>query len=103
VNKRIKRENKKGWRKPDGAIIVDGKSHWRNPFPASVYGDQDAVDRYRAYMRELKVVVPGKYRELIEPLVGHDLVCSTSEDKPSHADVLLELAAEMKKEEKNVN
>jgi hypothetical protein len=54
-------------------------------------------------MRELKVVVPGKYRELIEPLVGHDLVCSTSEDKPSHADVLLELAAEMKKEEKNVN
>ena len=30
--KRIKRSRKKGWRKPDNAVIVDRTSRWGNPF-----------------------------------------------------------------------
>src|SRR5699024_864669 len=30
--KRLKRERRKGWRKPENAVIVDRTSRWGNPF-----------------------------------------------------------------------
>ena len=104
--KRIQLRRTKGWRKPEGAVVVTRSSRlWGNPFrigalipePWSltakyegrvVEDRQMAVDLFESYTQ-----VKPFYAELVrEELAGKDLACYCPLDKPCHADVLLELA-----------
>ncbi|PZR55279.1 hypothetical protein DNL40_02600 [Xylanimonas oleitrophica] len=99
---RIQLRRTKGWRKPEGAIVVTRGTKWGNPFVIThvvptewwvmdvKYADatsahEASVDRYREYLP----TVPDLD---VTELAGHDLACWCPLDQPCHADVLLELA-----------
>lgn len=112
---RIQLSRKKGWRKPEGAIVVSRPSRWGNPFsiipegpgrfrvegepgtperlgaprwhPTKHAAATDAVARYRKWLFHQQ-----RCENLIPELAGHDLCCWCPLDQPCHADVLLELA-----------
>lgn len=117
---RIQRKRVKGWRKPEGAIIVTRPSRWGNPFVVIPAGtDPGLLSRRRE--RGWTVNGPGTFfqgtgtrewaadyavrlyrrwllgsmkrvEDLVPLLRGHDLCCYCPLDQPCHADVLLELA-----------
>ena len=100
--KRIQLSRKKGWRKPEGCIVVARPTKLGNPFrighPAWKFGGQIAKDRadaVRLYAEWAKrpqrdfVIWRNRVRAL---LAGHDLACWCPLDQPCHADVLLEIA-----------
>ena len=87
--KRIQRSRKKGWRKPEGAVIVDRTSRWGNPFKVGDLGIPDnaaAVEAFEHYTN-----ISGTADD-ISKLQGKDLICFCTLDQPCHADVLLRLA-----------
>ena len=119
---RIQLRRTKGWRKPEGAIVVSRPSRWGNPFGMVrddsgerdgwwVQGDlgtpvrlgaprfhdtkhaaaADAVRRYRRWIFHQQ-----RIDSLVPLLRGHDLACWCPLDQPCHADVLLDLANEVK-------
>lgn len=90
--KRIQRQRTKGWRMPEGAVYVGRPSRWGNPWAASVFGNQRAVDRFRAWLDGMARMHPTQYATLLDPLRGHDLACWCPLDQPCHGDTLLELA-----------
>jgi hypothetical protein len=120
VPKRIQLRRTKGWRKPDGAIVVARPSIYGNPFGIYEHckgagGDWGVHDlgRFKApyghgwtrigaasaavnlYQRAfLETYRDGGMHQwtLLNPLKGHDLACWCPLDQPCHADVLLELA-----------
>jgi hypothetical protein len=108
--KRIQLRRTKGWRKPEGAVVVARPSKWGNPY---------RIDEYRAYypdaeVPELRRLVVSDFRGLLEgrwtlddggidgeypsfdairtELAGRDLACWCPAEQACHADVLLELA-----------
>lgn len=108
--RRIQLRRTKGWRKPEGAVVVSRPSKWGNLFVPSNEGhnfwyvtgwgrrfgcERDrtaairlAVDLYRnAYERHAEFGLPDPTE-----LRGKDLACWCPLDQPCHADVLLELA-----------
>ena len=104
--KRIQLRRTKGWRKPDGVIVVARPSKWGNPWRLDgVPGPDDVrrqvcADRFRA---DLSAVIDAPWdgphdiefrviAESIAELRGRDLACWCPLDQPCHADVLLELA-----------
>lgn len=100
VPKRIQLRRTKGWRKPDGAIVVARPSIYGNPYPiggrvstadGKTYGPISAGDCVRAFRLLFEYAGWERYLPL-EPLRGHDLACWCPLDQPCHADVLLELA-----------
>ena len=92
--KRIQLSRKKGWRKPEGAVVVARPSLWGNPFVIGKYSEelgremtrQDTVDQYAAWLEKHCT------SEDFTNLRGKDLCCWCPLDKPCHADVLLRLA-----------
>lgn len=113
--KRIQLSRARGWRKPEGAIVVSRPSKWGNPYRAlpmmsgpgwrvvglgnALWSAEDApwtkleaaaiaVERFAERIR------PGSVTALaIEiELAGKDLACWCALDAPCHADVLLEIA-----------
>lgn len=113
--RRIQRQRVKGWRMPSGAICVDRRTVFGNPFPVDCYGREGAVDRFRRWAtgcgmstREMSessrrdrwsspesvslVTVRAWMLTDLPKLRGMDLVCWCSLDGPCHADVLIELA-----------
>lgn len=84
----------KGWRKPEGAVIVSRPSRWGNPFKISekITADE-AVSLYR---NALAVPRPDMVRVTVEDirkdLAGRDLACWCKIGSPCHGDVLLEIA-----------
>ena len=110
--KRIQLRRTKGWRKPEGAVVVARPSRWGNPFRVAdcieagfAYGEDDArqicVAAFRAWLtgnRWADGSGPAAdkrhadYLASIPELRGHDLACWCPPDAPCHADVLLELA-----------
>ncbi len=96
---RIQLSRTKGWRKPEGAVVVARPSQWGNPFVVEVApphrarrraAQQRAVDLYRrALLHGQLEVVP---LQVVRELAGRDLACWCPLDQPCHADVLLELA-----------
>jgi hypothetical protein len=118
---RIQRKRVKGWTKPEGAVYVGRGSRYGNPFrlvregnlwivrvdPADgvvgrTVGDyvlerqarQVAVDEFRAMFRGPAGWELAEYFAL--RLHGRDLMCWCAEDQACHADVLLELAAQVR-------
>ncbi len=106
--KRIRLSRAKGWRKPEGAIVVARPSRWGNPYTLGAYAD-DYPDHSEASWRRIAVsdfraVLSGRFEwddpettypsvdEIRAELAGHDLACWCPLDQPCHADVLLELA-----------
>ena len=104
--KRIQRKRTKGWRKPDGAVVVDRTSRFGNPYIVGVHGDaQKCVDLYRSAMGGLidntkpphppvvgVIKAQDNLRTYGHLLRGKDMVCWCGPDQPCHADVLLEIA-----------
>jgi hypothetical protein len=111
---RIQRSRQRGWRKPEGAIIVSRPSKWGNPFRVVAVGggfwtvvDDNGVD-YRepstgwadksyAAWKAVSLFVMDFRLELapyppLEELRGHDLACYCPLDQPCHADYLLAAA-----------
>jgi hypothetical protein len=86
--KRIQLRRTKGWRKPEGAIVVSRPSQWGNPFPTA--------DLFRSWLTGYMTHWYPERREVLiwsmQVLNGHDLACWCPLDKPCHADVLLEMA-----------
>jgi N6-adenosine-specific RNA methylase IME4 len=99
--KRFQRRRIKGWRKPDGGIIVDRSTRWGNPFEAldksleeatrvvagfeAMALDPDRADHYPT------ITYPA-ITEMRRELRGRDLGCWCPLDRPCHADVLLKIA-----------
>jgi Domain of unknown function (DUF4326) len=89
--KRIQRHRSKGWRKPDGAIIVTRWTKWANPFMIGEAGIPDAKTAVNLYRRFL--TIPGNpLIALLRELRGRTLICYCKPGHPCHADILLELA-----------
>lgn len=113
--RRIQLRRSRGWRQPEGAVVVSRPSRWGNPFhvkPASsakggppdmwavVYEDRvlvrwddrriaaaDAVHRYRQWVAET-----GMDMDVRTELAGKDLACWCRIGDPCHAGALLEIA-----------
>lgn len=106
---RIQRQRTKGWRKPEGAVIVTRGTKWGNPFRVGDKGVPDAATAVRLFAKMLTPythhgpVVNGSkvadlyvswatIAEIRAELRGKDLCCTCPLDQPCHADVLLEIA-----------
>lgn len=107
--RRIQLRRTRGWRKPEGAVVVARPSKWGNPITTeNTIGCEtkhDAAEMYRALMEYGETVPfprPGQsaqldaHREWVlasaHELRGRDLACWCPIDQPCHADVLLEIA-----------
>lgn len=89
--KRIQRRRTKGWRKPEGAVVVGRPSLFGNPFKVEDWGADGAVEVFRLYLKHHRAGrAMATFVEL--NLRGKDLVCWCALDHPCHADVLLEIA-----------
>jgi hypothetical protein len=107
--KRVRLSRRKGYRKPEGAVVVARPTRWGNPYrvvrdgwywvarsDSAIIGTFEtqrsarywAVQAYRAWWGERPVSVD----EIREQLAGRDLACWCPLDQPCHADVLLEVA-----------
>jgi hypothetical protein len=99
---RIQLRRVKGWRKPEGAIVVARPSRWGNPFKVGQiihrgppYSGHDEIVRDRAHAVRLYrqwLFHQGHSEDLVTELRGHDLCCWCPTDQPCHADALLQLA-----------
>ncbi|OHU39530.1 DUF4326 domain-containing protein [Mycobacteroides chelonae] len=108
---RIQLRRAKGWRKPEGVIVVARPSRWGNPFAvgivvpnvtciatmANVRADSPtaAVQAYRRWLSGLWLIDTREAPTVLQiraELRGHNLACWCPLDQPCHADVLLEIA-----------
>lgn len=85
---RVQLSRAKGWRKPEGAVVVARPTRWGNPFTVEEFGPHEAVRRYEQMIRWKLAEDP----HLLDELRGRDLCCWCKPDQPCHADVLLKLA-----------
>lgn len=104
IPKRIQLRRTKGWRKPEGAIVVSRPSTWGNPYSVEVYGNRESavgefqrfLDTRRQGWRQDSWYVRGAHypsdHEIRAELAGRDLCCWCPLDQPCHGDVLLDVA-----------
>ena len=98
MSKRIQRSRKKGWRKPEGAVIVDRTSRFGNPFSIGKYVEGKLIETNTQAVgafEEMLTIEERNYPsndEIRGALRGKDLICFCALDQPCHADVLLEKA-----------
>ena len=86
---RVQLRRTRGWRKPDGVIVVARPSRWGNPFRVGVHGDRAAcVARFADALRA--GALPFTVDDVQRHLAGHDLACWCPLGDPCHADVLLD-------------
>lgn len=109
--RRIRLSRAKGWRKPEGAMVVARPGDFGNPFTIASARDtgivgsdarlrQLCVDAFRSWLAGSSSYWQGaesdrrraRLLERLPELRGQDLACWCSLDGPCHADVLLELA-----------
>ena len=89
---RIQLKRKKGWRKPENAVVVARPTKWGNPHTIKAAGS--AREAVRLYVLDwmhdpLRLVLAA---EVVAELRGKDLACWCPLDQPCHADVLLDIA-----------
>lgn len=109
--KRIQLQRTRGWRKPEGVIVVARPTKWGNPYKIATYAADYPGDP-RAELHNWRSMSISDFRGLVEgrwdglegtpkypsgatirhELAGHDLACWCPLDVECHADVLLELA-----------
>lgn len=88
--RRVRLSRARGWRKPEGAVVVARPSRWGNPFPVDGDAVPDRETSVRLY-REWAATDPPELAD-VGVLRGRDLACWCPLDGPCHADVLLALA-----------
>ena len=105
--RRIQLSRKKGYRKPEGAIVVARPSRWGNPYfvhSSEIVQHDDgrdwwipgggarqfAVESYRTDLVNGRL--PVTVADVERDLAGHDLACWCKPDQLCHGDVLLEIA-----------
>lgn len=101
--KRIQLSRKKGWKKPEGAVVVSRPTKWGNPYKVGltvyvpgmgrilVRDKKHAVELFRRNVCDL--VAGAVYRETaVAELRGKDLACWCKPGEACHGDVLLEIA-----------
>lgn len=88
---RIQLRRSRGWRKPEGAVVVSRPSKWGNPYHGEGPHDRGRVTAcYRDWIERPEQAA---FRaQAAAELRGRDLACWCPLDRPCHADVLLELA-----------
>lgn len=107
---RVRLSRRRGWRKPEGAVVVARPSRWGNPFviervggsfevagpglaprrfPTSASARLAAAEAYRSYLDARPDLVAAARREL----AGRDVACWCPLEEACHGDVLLEVAA----------
>ena len=106
--KRIQLRRTKGWKKPEGAIVVSRPSKWGNPavfggarvseaegtrVTESIKDAQTAVGFFRDMLTYPIRPYPS-HAEIRAELRGKDLCCWCPVNAPCHADVLIEIANE---------
>jgi hypothetical protein len=93
MSQRIRMSRAKGWRKPQGAVVVARPSRWGNPHrPAAPTADAHRI-AVAAYREDLLAGrLPVTTDDVRRALAGRDLACWCRPDLPCHADVLLEVA-----------
>lgn len=85
---RIQLRRQRGWRKPEGAIVVARGTRWGNPFVVKEYGRQQAVGMFRQYLADMSPTEREDYlASLREATV---LCCYCKPGELCHADVLIE-------------
>lgn len=101
---RIRLSRAKGWRKPEGAVVVARPGPWGNPFVVGRDGTaEECVRLFTALCSGLLCLTSKAHpdeqrrflahaRDHIHELRGHDLVCWCRAGQACHADVLLEIA-----------
>lgn len=108
---RIQRRRARGWRIPDGAVIVDRTSRFGNPFRIADAVEANYEHPARACVSHFTAWLEGHsayqdtytvgartfdrrwMRAHLADLAGRDLACTCPPGAPCHADVLLKLAA----------
>ncbi|MGZ4443678.1 MAG: DUF4326 domain-containing protein [Nocardioidaceae bacterium] len=96
--RRVRLQRTRGWRKPDGVVVVSRPSRWGNPFAIGELADgsvrtrAEAIELFRdALMNDrLGYTMADVRREL----AGKDLACWCPYGEPCHADLLIEVANE---------
>lgn len=113
-NGRIQLRREKGWRKPEGVVVVVRPSKWGNPYRVTMchrvecgptsgwcvsrYGQHTRTECYDDAVRSAVALFaeawahPNLQAEIQGALRGKDLACWCPLDQPCHADVLLEIA-----------
>lgn len=115
---RVQLSRKRGYRKPENAVVVSRPSKWGNPFriiPVEIDGfrfevrgslnllgmhkTERAAREHAVELFELHTDPMGNFEydedqlaELRSKLAGKDLACWCPLDQPCHADVLLKIA-----------
>jgi hypothetical protein len=107
---RIQLRRTKGWRKPEGAVIVARPSKWGNPFTIAMAMEAEYDNPRRACVSHFTAWIEGddSYQDVyqlgscsfdrrwmrahLRDLTGRDLACWCPLTEPCHASVLLELA-----------
>ncbi len=85
---RLRLSRAKGWRLPEGAVVVSRPSKWGNPYRAtSPKHRAEAVDLHHRWILGRSELLADMHE-----LAGRDLACWCPLDGTCHADTLLELA-----------
>lgn len=89
--KRIRLSRTRGWRLPEGAVVVSRPTRWGNPYAVGDPGVPDRATAVRRY-RELLARDDALRARARDALRGRDLACWCPPDGPCHGDALLEVA-----------
>lgn len=101
---RLRLSRAKGWRKPEGAVVVARPTPWGNPFVVGQDGTAAECVHLFALLcggfvcfsckaePEAQAAFTRHAKKHLHELRGHDLLCWCRAGQPCHADVLLELA-----------
>jgi hypothetical protein len=104
---RMRLSRARGWRKPEGAVVVTRPGRFGNPFRASIFGRRPAVARFDLYLTVRRIRPAGwvdmlgypSDEEIREALTGRSLLCWCALPEPGqpdlcHAAVLMRLCRE---------
>jgi hypothetical protein len=92
---RIQRKQTPNWQMPANAVFVGRWTRYGNPFSAEEYGNERSAALYREAMETMQQNNPAGYQDMLETLRGKDLVCWCAPNEICHADILIELAANL--------
>jgi hypothetical protein len=91
--RRVQLRRTRGWRKPEGVVVVSRPSPWGNPHPFTKATPAERARVVELYRLDLEAGrLDFTEDDVRRELAGRDLGCWCPLDGPCHADVLLEVA-----------
>lgn len=92
---RLKRSRRKGWRKPENAVIVDRTSMWGNPFSTKDEFEKSITDVIHGNEKHIDPAALARLKRIlnnISALKGKDVICHCGPEDECHGDTLMSLA-----------